>query len=201
MSKKPTEVRKKQIIEAALDIIAEKGVSGLTTAETAEMVGFTEAALFNHFPSKTEILRAAVNHAHQSLFSGIHDITGQDLGPLTKLEAILKYQLSFLKKNRGIPRIIFSDELHLKNKDLKALLVNNHEKYMNVITAVIEEGIFSGLFRTDLDARMGAKAFFGLIQNVMFSSSLHSASTDPGDQFEPIKRFLRGSFIARSHCG
>lgn len=197
MSKETTEVRKKQIIQATLNIIAEKGVSGLTTAEVAKRVGFSEAALFRHFPNKIEIMKAAMVYSHESLLHGIDAIINRDIGPLTKLEEILKFQLSYIDKNRGMPRIIFSDELHLGNRELRETILKRHQKYVQVIMTVIGEGVSAGIFRPDLDVKMAARAFFGMIQTAVFSSSLTEFNVGLEEQFVPISRFLRGCFVTR----
>lgn len=200
MPKESTEVRKKQIIEATLSIAAEKGLSALTTAEVARRVGFSEAALFRHFPNKLEMLKAAMTMVHQSLFSGIVEISRKEIGPLTKLEDILWFQLEFIEKNRGISRILFSDELHLGNRDLRDTVVKLHQNYLDVISSVIEEGMTAGILRQDLEVIMAARAFFGMIQTAVFSWSLRDFAGSLRQQFNPISRFLRGCFMQKYYC-
>ncbi|MDN5362788.1 MAG: hypothetical protein PWP70_1835, partial [Moorella sp. (in: firmicutes)] len=50
--KETSAVRQQQIIAAALDIIAKRGLANLTTAAIAQEVGFSEGAIFKHFPGK-----------------------------------------------------------------------------------------------------------------------------------------------------
>ncbi len=201
MHRQSTEVRQRQIIDASLEIIAEKGVSGLTTGEVAKRVGFSEAALFRHFPNKLEILKATMISVHEALISEINIIVAAKNGPLTKLEDILRLQLSFIEKNRGMPRILFSDELHLGDTELRETIVKRHRNYMEIIKSVMREAISAGIFRADLDVDMAARAFFGMIQTAVFNCSLNGFKTGLGEQYEPIARFLRGCFIARSYCG
>ncbi|GAB4258586.1 TetR/AcrR family transcriptional regulator [Thermincola ferriacetica] len=200
MSKQPTEIRKKQIIKATLGIIAEKGVSGLTTAEVARRVGFSEAALFRHFPNKLQIIKATMVDVHESLLNGIQTIISKNTGPLNKLEEILKFQLTFIEENKGLPRILFSDELHLGDKELRQTIMKRHEKYLETIMSVIAEGVALGIFRGDLDIKMGAKTFFGLIQTSIFTSFMTDFDVSLLQQFEPIARFLRQCFIGRNYC-
>lgn len=60
--RQPTSVRKVQIVQATLRVIAEHGISGATLSRIAEKVGITDAALYRHFRSREEILLAA-HHA------------------------------------------------------------------------------------------------------------------------------------------
>jgi len=200
MQKETTAVRQQQIIKATLEIISEKGVNGLTTAELAKRVGFSEAALFRHFPSKIEILKAAMINVNEYLIGEIRLITKKDIGPLTKLEEILKFQLGFFDMNRGVPRILFSDELHIGNKELRQTILKRHKNYVDIIKEVFNEAVSVGVFRTDLDIDMAVRAFFGMIQTTVFSCSLSDFNLSPLEQYEAISRFLRGCFIARSYC-
>lgn len=52
--------RRKEIVEATLELLAAQGPRAWTTAALAERVGVSEATLFRHFPSKGDILVAAV---------------------------------------------------------------------------------------------------------------------------------------------
>ena len=46
----PTLVRREQIAEAALTLLAEQGLGGLTARNVAKAVGLTAPALYRHFP-------------------------------------------------------------------------------------------------------------------------------------------------------
>lgn len=201
MSKQPAEVRRKQIIEATLEIIAEKGVSGLTTAEVSRRVGFSEAALFRHFPNKLEIIKAAMIQSHDALLRDIRSILFKDTDPLSKLEEILKFQLTFIESNKGLPRILFSDELHLGDKELRQTLMSRHEQYLAAIMSVIAEGVAVGLFKADLDIKMGAKSFFGLIQVAIFTTSMSDFNISLLQQYDSIAGFLRQCFCESSSPG
>jgi AcrR family transcriptional regulator len=53
-----------QIVEAALRCFVELGYSGTTTTVIAEKAGLSRGAMLHHFPSKIDIVRAAVEHLH-----------------------------------------------------------------------------------------------------------------------------------------
>ncbi len=54
--------RIEEITQVALELAEKKGVGGVTTAALARELGFTEAALYRHFPGKSAILAAALHH-------------------------------------------------------------------------------------------------------------------------------------------
>lgn len=54
--------RQKEIITAAMDIISERGMEGLTMKNIASRVGFSDAAVYRHFKSKSYLLSAMVEN-------------------------------------------------------------------------------------------------------------------------------------------
>jgi TetR/AcrR family transcriptional regulator len=54
------EERRKQIINAALTLFAEKGFSGTRTREIAELADVSETLIFQHFKTKEDLYRAAL---------------------------------------------------------------------------------------------------------------------------------------------
>ena len=53
-----------QIVEAALRCCVDLGYGGMTTTVIAEKAGLSRGAMLHHFPSKVDIVRAAVEHLH-----------------------------------------------------------------------------------------------------------------------------------------
>jgi AcrR family transcriptional regulator len=53
-----------QIIEAAIKCLVELGYARTTTAVIAEKAGLSRGAMLHHFPSKMDIVRAAVDYLH-----------------------------------------------------------------------------------------------------------------------------------------
>ena len=58
--------RRQQLLEAALDLFAQKGFEGATTKEIAAAAGVTEAIVFRHFPNKQALHTAVLAYKHQS---------------------------------------------------------------------------------------------------------------------------------------
>jgi AcrR family transcriptional regulator len=53
-----------QIVESALRCVVDLGYSCTTTTVIAEKAGLSRGAMLHHFPSKIDIVRAAVEHLH-----------------------------------------------------------------------------------------------------------------------------------------
>jgi TetR/AcrR family transcriptional regulator len=69
------EQRKLVILEAALNVFAQKGFSGARTKEIAREAGVSETILFRHFKNKDNLYAEALHH----LF--VHHPVGEEMGP------------------------------------------------------------------------------------------------------------------------
>src|SRR5258708_17704809 len=53
------------LLDAALDCLVERGYAATTTIETARRAGVSRGAQLHHFPSKGDLLSAAIDHLLQ----------------------------------------------------------------------------------------------------------------------------------------
>ncbi len=68
---KKGEARKQQIIQVTLDLVIEYGVPGTTMARIADRAGLTKASIYEYFPSRRDILLAALGSVFDSIY-GVH---------------------------------------------------------------------------------------------------------------------------------
>lgn len=57
-----TEEMRRRILDAAVDLLAQKGYAGFRTADVAEVAGVSRGAQTHHFPSKDDLVVAVVEH-------------------------------------------------------------------------------------------------------------------------------------------
>ena len=61
VDRQSTRIRRRQIIDAARDLITSTGMESLTIDAIAEAVGMTEGAIYRHFVSKSAILSLLID--------------------------------------------------------------------------------------------------------------------------------------------
>ncbi len=170
--------RRTQIVHATLEIVSEKGFGNLTTAEIASRVGLTEGAIFKHFSTKSEILQEVLLYIRRTLLPMANSMAGEDLPPEAKLEKILQAKFNFFSNHPGVPKIIFSEQVHLSDESLREILLTTVRGYSKAINDIILEGIEKGCFRNDIDPALATEAFQGLIQVNVFKWSLSGHAWD-----------------------
>lgn len=168
------DVRREQIVQAALRIVAEKGVNALTTATIAHEVGVSEANLYRHFTNKDEIISEMIESIGVGLRSNMESVIRLKASPLKRLERLFTLHLTYMEKNEGIPRLVFSEGIHAGREGLKERLLGLINEYASVLKALIKKGQSEGVIRKDIDREAAALMFIGLIQVLAMKWSLSS---------------------------
>ena len=123
----------------------------------------------------------------------ISESRGQNDSPGKCLETIFFKHIEFLEKHKGIPRIIFSDEMYSGNQKIIIRLRGIIKQYMAEIKKVLKKGVADKEFDTKLDIDVAAIAFLGLIQSTALQSILFHFSFFPKKRGKKIWRiYLRG---------
>ncbi len=169
------DVRRDQIVQAALAVIAKKGVGGLTTAALAAEAGVSEANLYRHFRNKEDIFFAAVAYVKERIAKNMEEALAGTDAPIKKMKRFYDLQLELMWKNNGILRFMFSDELHISEKLREKLLLTMYA-FSATMATFIREAQKAGFFRDDLDPRTTSLMFIGMVQGLMFRWSLSGFS-------------------------
>lgn len=162
--KKRTSIRKEEIVAAALQIVGERGVRGLTIAAIASRAEMSDANIYRHFKGKREILAALGDFVGEAVMGKAVRVAARRIDPLAKLAAIFRSHTALVAATPGLPRFIFSEELHHGDRQLAASVAGRMGHYVETLGGIIAEGVGSGLFRRDLSPRETAITMLGMIQ-------------------------------------
>ncbi len=90
------------LIDATLELIAEKGPFGFTLAEAAKLAGVSAAAPYRHFAGREEVIEAVALQGYE-LFADLLDYAWDDgkPSPLRALESVGRAYLAFARKHPG----------------------------------------------------------------------------------------------------
>jgi AcrR family transcriptional regulator len=159
-----TEERRRQIAEAALAIVGEHGVRGLSTAAVAQKVGIGPSALYRHFRNKDAIVDTVLELIKKRLCRNFQDVTGLEISALDKLRLLFKRHIEFVGSNNAIPRIIFSGEVIGGSGDRRRRLYGIIGDVIGKVAAIVGECQREGTMRADVPPESIAVSFLGMIQ-------------------------------------
>ncbi|SEN95700.1 transcriptional regulator, TetR family [Pseudorhodobacter antarcticus] len=84
-------VMREKLIETALDVIYDKGFRGASTLEFSRRAGVSRGALLHHFPARSDIMIAAMEHLLQDGTHQIRNIAVKVAHQLISLESFVEF--------------------------------------------------------------------------------------------------------------
>ncbi|MEC7875723.1 MAG: nucleoid occlusion factor SlmA [Pseudomonadota bacterium] len=139
MISKPKTNRREQILKVLTIELEKKLGSPITTSSLANSVGVSEAALYRHFASKSQMFESLITIAEDSIFVLINRILDEENDATVRCEKIIYLILAFFEKNPGITRIFIGDILLGENERLHSRVMQFFEKIESQIRQILRE--------------------------------------------------------------
>jgi len=107
--------RRESILALTSRAFAERGYDGVRTAELAKSAGVSEALIYQHFRTKAELYRAAVDRSADILEDRVSSATGSSGSAEERLERAVNAFLEFVSDASNAWRVL---ALHVSDPDL-----------------------------------------------------------------------------------
>ncbi|HBD09651.1 MAG TPA: TetR/AcrR family transcriptional regulator [Syntrophobacteraceae bacterium] len=179
-----TEVRREQIAQAALALIASQGVNGLNMMGLARRVGLGASSLYRHFASKDQVLDAVIDLLRERLLGNLVIAVQEATNPLEQLRRLLALHMRLILEYQALPRLFFSGDLYAGRPERKEKLYGIVKTYLGEVSAIIRKGQEENSIRLDLDPAAVAVVFLGLIQPTAILWHLSDGEFNVGKQVE-----------------
>ena len=166
MAANKTELRKKQILDTATKVFAQRGFQEATITEIAKEAKVSEASIYEYFSTKEGLLFSIPAQSSQNLFETMAFHLKLIRGAGNKLRAIVYLLMDSYQKNPDFAAVLM---LFLKHNK-KFLDTSGHhviKEGVRQITHVIEEGIESGEFKPDLNPYLIRAMVLGTIEHLV----------------------------------
>ena len=170
--RKSAETRKAEIIAVTLRLADKLGPDRLTTDAIAKAVGLTQPAIFRHFPKKRDLWEAVAACVGAKMETSWKKAREGGSSPIDKLRALIAAQLRLIQATPAIPAILFSRELHTKNKGLRIAFLALMDRFRGLIADLIIHAQDAGEIRGDIDPDDAALLIVGLVQGLALRWSL-----------------------------
>ncbi|MEJ5377314.1 MAG: TetR/AcrR family transcriptional regulator [bacterium] len=158
------EVRREQIAEAALRLVGDQGIKGLSIAALARRVGIVPSAIYRHFQGKEELLDAILELFQKKVMANVHAVKQETRDPLEQMRGLLMRHVELIRENEALPRIIFSEDVHHRSTSRRSKLLAIIKGLLGEVESMLREGQKAGVIRKDLDPSTLALVFLGLFQ-------------------------------------
>lgn len=145
--------------QAALDMIAEQGVSAVAVEPLARRLGVTKGSFYWHFPSRDALLQAALERwelfEQQDVFGSLEDVTD----PSERLRALF-----LLAAHEVTPHIIYSELLKaLDHPMVRPVIDRISRRRLDYLVKAFQQAGLEGA-AAQHRARLAYAAYVGFLQ-------------------------------------
>ncbi len=158
MASKPGE-RKLQILQTVAEMLEQPKGEKITTAALAARLDISEAALYRHFASKAQMFEGLIEFIEQTVFGLVNKISAEESSGLKQVETILAMLLGFVKKNRGMTRVLIGDAL--VNEDARLQLRIN--QLFDRLEATLKQSLRIAVSQEELNSTVDVGAHANLM--------------------------------------
>ena len=191
-----TDVRRDQIVEAALAVLGTRSVQDLGMADIARRVGLVPSAIYRHFRSKDEVLDAVLQRVGRRLLENVRTVRAQTADPLERLRRLLMQHAQLVRENQCIPRLVFSEAMAGDNSARRSTIHGIIRTYLDRLGEIAEEGQREGVIRPDLDGETVALLLLGIVQPGAVLWHLSEGKFDVTRHAQRAWRLLRAAIAA-----
>ncbi|MBW4539103.1 MAG: TetR/AcrR family transcriptional regulator [Myxacorys chilensis ATA2-1-KO14] len=166
-----------RLLDAALKVFAQAGITGATTREIARVAGVNEVTLFRHFQSKEQLLEAVVQHVSALQ---IEALTNQDEWTQNLFIDLKHYAWLFnntLEAHEDLVRT-FIGEARRHPEAARQILQEAAQGLREKLIVYLQQGQGNGTVRADLDLAAAVDSFTGMLLAGMLRRSAASIPLD-----------------------
>ena len=181
-------VHKEEIVQAAVEVVGKHGMQALTIAAIAETAGMSKTNFYRYFSGKDDIYYAIADYIGSAIMGKAAAIAAGSRKQLEKLEAIFFSHMTLVGEQPGIPRFVYSEDVHLSDRKLAETVAFHIGNYVKIVAAVVATGVERGELRQDLSSRETALTFIGMIQFAALRWTISDASFDKQEEARQLWR-------------
>lgn len=164
LKEKQRHEREELILQAAQEVLSEKGYYEVSMDEIAARVGIAKGTIYSHFPGKEELVLAIFRRNLQTFLSGVDPIIDAQTTPRAQLEGLLLFVYRALYGNQT--RLLASMYNGVDRKQMIAeksgCLKDFWDYLVKRVTKILEEGKELGELNPSIPTQAMAFSFFSL---------------------------------------
>lgn len=177
--------KKEIIMNAALELFAEKGFEGTSIRDLANKADVNIAMVNYYFGSKDKLFEAMVEYRATFMRGKLDEIdSNPSLSEIEKVDAIIESYVGRLLSQPAFHRVLYQELLMGEREALHNSIVTIFSKNKHVLKSIIEKGIRKKVFNK-VDPELTMSTLVGTINQVMLSKSICSIMVKHEPGFDP----------------
>jgi AcrR family transcriptional regulator len=193
------------LIDAALQLAAQRSPADITTGDLARAVGISQGAVFKHFSSKEAIWLAVLDWTSETLMSRLQAVVAapadaSDTAPsavpaLATLRAVFMAHVDFVVAYPGVPRVIVQELQSPQDTALKNRVRGLMQRYRNLLLNVLQLALAQKALQPNFDMKAAVVLFIGSVQGLvmqaMISGDISAMKAQASGVFDIVQRGLQ----------
>ena len=140
-TKTATTTRQAEILDQALILVRENGLSGLTVRKIAERMGFSEPALYRHFPNKQALILGLMDRLEEMLVDAAREIAdNRSLPAAERLSRIITHHVKLVRQHKSLPILLLAEASTSDDPVLLGRMQAIFSAYFGILVEIVREG-------------------------------------------------------------
>jgi TetR/AcrR family fatty acid metabolism transcriptional regulator len=182
--------KRERILRAAIRIFSQKGYFNSKISEIARLAGVADGTIYLYFKNKDDLLISLFEEKMGEVVADVRARVAEGDGALSRLRIFIRNHMDLLTREAGLIEVI-QVELRQSNKFMKEYVPVKFLEYLDVISAILEDGKREGVFRPELNVTLTRRAIFGALDEISLAYVLsRKRKYDPAVAADEIYRIF-----------
>ncbi|GAQ18954.1 fatty acid metabolism regulator protein [Oceanobacillus picturae] len=186
----------KQIIEAAVEVIAENGYHASQVSKIAKKAGVADGTIYLYFKNKEDILVSVFEEKMGQFIEQTENSIEQKEDANKKLLALIEMHFQQLASNPHLA-VVTQLELRQSNPELRVKINQVLKPYLTLIDSIINEGMEDGLFRKELILPLVRQMIFGTLDETVTNWVMKERKYNLVDQAGDVHQLLTNGLTVK----
>tara|TARA_B100000315_G_scaffold259396_1_gene315273 strand:- start:9979 stop:10593 length:615 start_codon:yes stop_codon:yes gene_type:complete len=184
------DLRKKQILDAALNVVVQKGYSSSRMDDIVEESQLSKGTIYWYYKSKKDVFLSLVNYWVNNFSVTLNHIVEEDISASEQLKELFNIFLKAYEENPDV----FKAELEFwsmanRDKDFKLKTQKVYHELLIIIEDILQKGVKTGEFK-NIDVKVAALSIMINIEGIIWFTLFNTNGITPKHYVDTIADFI-----------
>ena len=179
----------KQIIDAAVVVIAENGYHQAQVSKIAKQAGVADGTIYLYFKNKEDILISMFQEKLGVFISNIDEEMARVTSAKEKMLVLIRKHFEILFEDKHLA-IVTQLELRQSNKEIRYKINDVLKGYLKLVDSILVAGVEQGEFHEDLDVRLARHMVFGTLDEIVTTWVMNEQKYNLVEQAGPVHELI-----------
>lgn len=201
MNNSKEDIRKQQILDAALEVIVKSGYERSRMDDIVKSTGLSKGAIYYYYKSKKDIYLDLVNYWVHTYAESLNRISLDDLSPSEQLKELFNYFTKQYEDNPLVFRALVEFwSLSTRDTDFHRKLLKVYREFLKLISMILENGIKTKEFKA-LDIKTASLSIMINIEGIIWFSMYNTLGVTVQDYINTISDFILSGLTKHKNGG